>query len=220
MKWISSLDELLYEVMSWLIFFPLTLWRTLVHPFRMMEYAEQQLTLPAEEQYGTALSPPLFLALTLMLAHGVAAALGEQDAIVASKHGLAGLINDNTSALVLRMVAFASFPVFAATRLVRRRGVALNRLSLRRPFYAQCYPVAVAALAVSIGTSLASASLLSVRPVAAPLIRASILYFVVVETLWFAQKLSIGLVRAAADTAVVLVEGIASLFLLGFLFRA
>lgn len=29
MKWLNSLDELLYEVMSWLVFFPLTLWRAL-----------------------------------------------------------------------------------------------------------------------------------------------------------------------------------------------
>ena len=42
MQLLKSLDELLYEVMSWLVFFPLTLWRTLTQPITMMEYAESQ----------------------------------------------------------------------------------------------------------------------------------------------------------------------------------
>ena len=68
MKWINSLDELLYEVMSWLLFFPLTLWRSIVHPFAMMDYADDQLALPDDQQYGAALSPPLFLAIALLMA--------------------------------------------------------------------------------------------------------------------------------------------------------
>lgn len=58
MKWLNSLDELLYEVMSWLVFYPLTLWRTLLQPIGMMKYADRQLDLPEAEQYTDALSPP------------------------------------------------------------------------------------------------------------------------------------------------------------------
>ena len=32
LKLIQSLDELLYEIMSWLIFYPVTLWRALTRP--------------------------------------------------------------------------------------------------------------------------------------------------------------------------------------------
>ena len=32
MKIIESLDEALYTVMGWLVFYPLTLWRALVRP--------------------------------------------------------------------------------------------------------------------------------------------------------------------------------------------
>ena len=49
MKWLNSLDELLFEVMSWLIFFPLTLWRTLAQPLTMMAYADEQFALPEDE---------------------------------------------------------------------------------------------------------------------------------------------------------------------------
>ena len=36
MKIIESLDEALYTVMGWLVFYPLTLWRALVRPLAMM----------------------------------------------------------------------------------------------------------------------------------------------------------------------------------------
>jgi hypothetical protein len=43
LKLIQSLDELLYEIMSWLIFYPVTLWRTLTKPLTMMTYSEVEL---------------------------------------------------------------------------------------------------------------------------------------------------------------------------------
>ena len=36
MAWLSSFDELIYEVMSWILFLPITLWRTLRHPWAMI----------------------------------------------------------------------------------------------------------------------------------------------------------------------------------------
>lgn len=43
LKLIQSLDELLYEIMSWLVFYPVTLWRTLTKPLTMMTYSETEL---------------------------------------------------------------------------------------------------------------------------------------------------------------------------------
>lgn len=148
MKWLNSLDELLYEIMSWLLFFPITLWRATSRPVSTMREIEREAALPDDQRYGAVLSPPLFLALALLLGHAVATALGQTDKIIASHHGLADLINDNASALVLRVIVFAAFPLFLAARLVRRQGVKLNRASLQLPFYEQCYPAAVFALGV------------------------------------------------------------------------
>lgn len=218
MKWISSLDELLYEVMSWLLFFPLTLWRAVVQPLAMMDYADRQLALPDEEQYVSALSPPLFLALTLLLAHGVATTLGQPDTIVADRSGLAGLIDDDASALALRLVVFAAFPLVAAARLVRRLGQPLDRRSLRLPFYAQCYPTAIFALCLSLGTSFASLGTPSFRLGGGFLITASFLYYAIVETRWFAVKLDNGLLRSFGAMALSVLEGFGVLLLVGFLF--
>lgn len=65
LKLFESLDELLYEIMSWLVFYPITLWRAIAHPLRMMNYADAELGDSETEQYTDALSPPLFLLLSL-----------------------------------------------------------------------------------------------------------------------------------------------------------
>lgn len=218
MKWINSLDELLYEVMSWLLFFPLTLWRSIVHPFAMMDYADAQLALPDDEQYGAALSPPLFLAIALLIAHAVAMALGEVDTIVADRHGLAGLVNDDASALVLRLVVFASFSLFTATRMVRRRGLPIDRNALRAPFYAQCYPTGVFALGIGIGISLARTTMPTTYMGGIGLVVASIVYYVIVETRWFAMKLETGYISAIGAVAITLFEAFTLFLIVGFLF--
>lgn len=213
MKWINSLDELLYEVMSWLLFFPVTLLRTIFAPLDMMTYADRQLALPETEQYDEALSPPLFLAIALLFAHAVSLALGEPDKIVANQHGLAGLINDDTSALALRLVVFASFPLLAAVRSLRRQGIPLGRGALRLPFYAQCYPVAVFALGLSLGVSLTIVHAPSVVIAGRVLIGLSLIYYMVLETRWFATQGPGGYLRAVGATGLVMLQ--ASLLLLG-----
>ncbi|HYI40710.1 MAG TPA: hypothetical protein VE053_10360 [Allosphingosinicella sp.] len=218
MKWLNSLDELLYEVMSWLLFFPITLWRATVRPLRTMADIELQATLPDDRQYAAVLSPPLFLALALLLAHAVSQALGQTDAIIANRHGLAALVDDNATALVLRMVVFASYPLFLAARLVRGGGGKLDRLSLRQPFYEQCYPAAIFALGLSLGTSLALVPDAITRGLGQALIVGSIVNFCVVETRWFARARSIGHARAFASVAVGMLQGTALMLFIGYLF--
>src|SRR5690349_10768094 len=66
---LQSLDELLYEVMSWLVFYPITLWRTLVRPLQMMDYSDVEQGDASDQQYTDTLSPPLFLLLSLIIIH-------------------------------------------------------------------------------------------------------------------------------------------------------
>lgn len=218
MKWLNSLDELLYEAMSWLLFFPITLWRATVHPIRMMADVERQDALPEDEQYAAVLTPPLFLALALLLAHAAATALGQTDAIIANRHGLAALVTDNATALFLRVLVFAGFPLFLAARFVRGTGQALDRRSLRRPFYAQCYPAAVFAFGISVGTSLTQVDHDATRLGGQVIVLASILYFIIVETGWFAATRKIGRARALANVAAGMAQGAAFMLFVGFLF--
>ena len=37
---LKSLEELIYELVSWLVFYPVTMWRSIVNPQEMMRYAQ------------------------------------------------------------------------------------------------------------------------------------------------------------------------------------
>lgn len=218
MKWISSLDELVFEMMSWLLFFPITLWRSVSRPLKTMVYADDQLSLPEEEQYAAVLSPPLFLALSLLLAEGISIALGQADPIVASHQGLAGLVNDQRSELVVRIVVFAAFCLFGAARLVRARGLPLDRHSLRAPFYAQCYPTAAFALILGLATSLMLVPGQVTMTTGAILAVMGVIFYLVVQTRWFSRELSIGFFRAFANVVLVMAQSIALMIVVGLLF--
>lgn len=154
MKWIKSLDELLFELMSWLVFWPVTLIRTALRPIATMRYADAQLKRPEDEQYDEALSPPVFLILTLIVSHLVGKALGMRDVILEDTHGLAAMVDNDTSAIALRLVMFASFPLVYAALVVGVRHRRLDRSSLKLPFYAQCYPAAVFAAVLSLAADI------------------------------------------------------------------
>jgi len=146
MIFFNSLGELLYEVMSWLVFYPLTLWRAVVHPWSMMRYADAELADTAEQRFADVLSPPMFLLITVLIGHGVELAVIGADPILKSTKGLAALITDDSNLIGLRMIAFATFPLMSSVRLVRRKGQKLDRNSLKLPFYSQCYATAPMAL--------------------------------------------------------------------------
>ncbi len=56
MNLLRSIEALLYELVSWLVFYPVTVWRCLRHPHQMMAYAEKQLSEPTEAQFQDAVS--------------------------------------------------------------------------------------------------------------------------------------------------------------------
>ena len=67
---LKNFEVLLYEIMSWLIFYPRTLWRCGRHPLQMVDRGECDLKLSIPEQFTDIVSPPLFLLLTVIVASG------------------------------------------------------------------------------------------------------------------------------------------------------
>ncbi|RYD59807.1 MAG: hypothetical protein EOP60_01275 [Sphingomonadales bacterium] len=190
MHFLKSLDDLLFEIATWLVFYPVTLWRTLRQPWAMMKYADVELHDSQDQQYTDTLSPPIFLLLTLLLSHALELALVGQNPLVESKKGLASLITDDTSLLLLRMVFFSVFPLVMSVRLLRKRQVKVTRQTLRPPFYAQCYPTAVFALALGIGLLLAQLHRGDAVTIAGWLIAfASLLWFGGLQVGWFHRML-------------------------------
>ncbi|KLE33847.1 hypothetical protein [Aurantiacibacter luteus] len=190
MKIIQSLEQLLYELMVWLVFYPLTLFKATFHPLRLMDYADDELGDADADRYSDTLSPPIFLAITLGLVHFVEMAGGwnlETD----------GLLADDTNLIAFRLVAFALFPLMLSLRLLRRKRIALDRKSLRLPFYSQCFVAAPFALGIDVATVLSAGG--ADVGVALGVAGASILWYLGVQTMWFRQNLSQGWVWALGN---------------------
>ena len=215
---IQSLDDLLYEVMSWLVFYPVTLWRTLVRPLQMMDYSDIEQGDAADEQYTDTLSPPLFLLLSLILVHAAEIALVGDDAMIASKVGLAAFVSNNTDLIILRIVSFSLFPVMLATRLVRAQGLQVNRDTLRAPFYSQCYVAAVLAMLLGGGVILIKLAHDWSVLAGGALALFGLLWFGFLQTAWFNQHLKCGRLKAFGHASRAMVESLVAMFMLSSLF--
>jgi len=147
LKLLRSLEEFLYELCTWFLFFPRTLYRVIVHPRRMAQYVNTELTQKLERQFDDAISPPMFLMLAVLVAHGVELLMHQT---VAGTSELSRTVMGNEESLLLyRSITFAIWPLIATVHLLRRKRVPMTRESLRRPFFMQCYLTAPFAVALS-----------------------------------------------------------------------
>jgi hypothetical protein len=195
-KVIRSLEELLYEVMTWLVFYPRTMWRIVAHPAATTRYSEDEETQAAAEQYTDTLSPPLLLMLTILIAHGFELGVGAK--MLETKTAVAkALFGSEQNLLMLRALAFSIFPLVAATTLLGRRKLALDRTALRGPFFSQCYLTAPFALMLSAGLVLMRMPTDGAKLVGAALVLAGIAWYLWVETGWFGRQLDVGPSRAS-----------------------
>jgi hypothetical protein len=207
MQLLKSLEDLLYEIAVWLVFYPITLWRTLRQPSSMMKYADAELSDDEDQQYTDTLSPPIFLLLSLLLGHAVELATVGQNPLVGDKQGLASLVTDDTSLLLLRTVFFSVFPLVMSVRLLRMRKVKLTRRSLKRPFYAQCYPTGVFALVLGIGVLTAQLHRgAMVTLIGWGIALAALLWFGGLQTSWYRRMLKLSWLRAFLTASIGMVE--------------
>lgn len=204
---IQSLDDLLYEIMSWFVFFPVTLWRTVRRPLAMMDYAHHELQKPADKQYSETISPPLFLLLALFISHALELASGGgTNPIVSDTRGLASFVDSDTKLLLLRLVIFSMIPLMLAMALVILSKSKLSDETLKAPFYAQCYPAAPFALTVGLGGLLLGHGMVLELLGAGVVLLAISLYFIT-QIIWFRQRLERGILAGALYAGVAIVGG-------------
>jgi hypothetical protein len=185
---LKSFEILLYEIMSWLVFYPRTLWRSGLHPLKMMDRTERELELPPAEQFKDVVSPPIFLLLTVIAASGFEVAVVGSNPILDNGVGLAGLIQDNTSLILFRLIAFASLPVIAGAFALAAMHRPLDRDTLQPLFYAQCFVTTPAVLLCSVAESISRLPQRSADLTADLLFVAAALFYIGVETRWFARE--------------------------------
>ena len=216
---LRSLDELLYEIISWLVFFPLTLWRALRRPLRMMDYADTELADKPVRQYTATLSPPLFLFLALLLAHLVELAVVGENVIVGSTRGISRLIDSDTNLLIMRALLFSVFPLVMATWLVVRQGIGLDRDTLRPPFYSQCFVAAPFALVISLAGTIMRPGSPWAELAGLCLIVLALIWYGTLQVRWFAMHLKQSRVRSFVDASLGMILSLAIMVGIGALFR-
>ena len=192
---LRSVEELLYEVVSWLVFYPKTLWMTLSRPLRTLAYSDREQHDKAEQQYLDTLSPPLFLVLSILLAHGIELAAGLH--IDQSRSEIGRMITSNDQTLLsVRALMFSLYTVAYAVLfllLSRRR---IDRESVRPPFFAQCFLSGCLAILTSIGTTGVRYPGEAATLAGLVLILATVGWYLWVQTRWLARIGGVG--RAAA----------------------
>lgn len=191
MRLLKSLEELLYEVMVMLVFFPRTLWLTIRHPQRMMDYADTELGDVQSEQYKDTLSPPLFLMMCLLVSH-----LFEHSLPTQSVNLLPSFLSDTQNLLIFRVFIFSLFPLILSLRLLQLLKIDLDRDTLKPVFYSQCFVTAPVAMTFGLGRSFSHAGFRGALELSWLIFAGLVVWYLAQQTLWFRAKLDIGLVAS------------------------
>jgi hypothetical protein len=194
MKLLKSLEELLYELVSWLVFYPITIWRSVAHPLAMMRYADVELSDTLEKQFDDTLSPPLFLLITLLIAQAVSSALPS----VVDTSTLPKVLSSPYNLLIARGVIFSVFPLVMAVTILRRKSIRLTRDTLRPPFYSQCYVVAPFVFVAGLGLDLMLIPGGAAITAGIATILLALFWYAQAEIRWFRRDLQIRTALAAA----------------------
>ncbi|SEH31676.1 hypothetical protein SAMN03159407_4494 [Rhizobium sp. NFR12] len=194
MKLLKSLEELLYELVSWLVFYPVTMWRAVVRPLSMMRYADIELADEPEEQYQDTLSPPLFLLITLLLSQALSGALPSvYDPTEAARE-----LGSGSNLLIARGVIFGIFPLCMAVTLLRSKRVRITRNSLRPPFFSQCYVAAPFAFFLVLGLDFFSMPQEQGNLAGVVAMAVATIWYAQAQVRWFRHDLGVGALKAIA----------------------
>jgi hypothetical protein len=210
MRLFKSLEELLYEAIVMLVFFPKTLWLTLRYPQRMMDYADVELGDVYSEQYNDTLSPPLFLMICVALSYLIQRAVpGVLDVSV-----LPAFLRDSQNLLALRVLIFSLFPLAFSLRLLLGLGQPLDRETLRAPFFAQCFVAAPVAMMAGLAQSLRNLPVANAGLISGALLFCVLGWYLRQEAHWFRTKLELPLWRCWAATLLMSLFSFIAFFLI------
>jgi len=188
-KLIQSLDEFLFEVVSWLLFYPVTLWRVIKSPLKIMAAAECELTQAERRQFDDTIPPPLFLALTMFLIHIIEVAILGKSYLATVNPEMGQAIGSDTNLTIFRIVMISLLPLTAAIKLALAHGKHLDRHTIKLPFYSQCYPAALFAIMLAMAFGAARLDLSFFNPQFLLVMAVAFAWLLLIEANWFSTQL-------------------------------
>lgn len=210
LKILRSFEEFLFEAVSWLVFYPLTLWRIVRGPLAAMDYSDREQSDSEEHRYDDALSPPLFLLATIVLSNLLALALHVPPPQETSETTHI-LLASQQNLILFRSLAFSLIPLVAAVTLLRHEKKRISRETLRAPFYGQCYLAAVCAACVSVGGAVFQRPDLP-NAVGGAIMIGGAAWFLFVQSHWFARRLNVSVGKGAGIAVWAMVRAVIYLF--------
>jgi len=135
---LRSLEEFLYELVGWLVFYPRTLWRVLVRPGEVASYTRREFAKDPEHRFADAISPVLMLILSVVLAHALEMTLRQAPLSVSGPLGKL-LFSSEQGLLLTRSAVFCIFALGAALSTLWRQRLPIDRDTLREPFSIQAF---------------------------------------------------------------------------------
>lgn len=154
MRLLRSLEEFLYELVGWLVFYPRTFWRILRHPGAIARYTRIELTQEPEQQFSETISPVLMLVLSVIIVHDLELSLKLALPQNSTQIGQI-LLGSEQGLLLTRSTTFSVFALGAALGTLRQNRSAITRGTLREPFSIQAFLVCPFLVLFSVGEMLA-----------------------------------------------------------------
>jgi hypothetical protein len=195
LKIIRSVEEFLYEAMTWLLFYPRTFWRCVRNPDWIIAYTDKELGESPGEQFTDLISPPLFLIISIVIAHGVEVSLGNRLQL-SNSQVVNQIAASEQNLLAFRALLFSVFPLVMAAGLLHTRGTPIDRETLRSPFFLQCYLAAPFAVVTSSAAAFLRAHGSTYHLIGGVLLTVALIWYVVVETRWLYRQIEQGWWRA------------------------
>lgn len=192
MNLLKSFEDFIFEAVSWLYFYPRTMWLSLMRPGEMMTYADDELDDHPTNRYESTISPPLFLLITILLATWMSDAISGPDTAADTP---AFLLDWNNS-LLLTASIYSIYPLVLAISLLRQRRKSIDRKTLRPPFYSQCFVASPFALANGLAISLFVLEHTHAMIAGVAIFFATLLWYFILQTRWFVSELGVSMMRA------------------------
>ena len=205
-KFIQSLDELLFEMVSWLLFYPLTLWRIIRAPLKTMASAERELHEVEKRQFDDTIPPPLFLALTLIIINIVELVLLGRSHLAIVNPRLSETIGSDVNLIIFRTLVVSLLPLTAAVRLARARGIHLDRPAIKAPFYAQCYAAALFAILLALAVAASGKGFLPTSAGFLAVTAFAFAWLFLIEGFWFSARLKESFAYGLWQAAILMAE--------------
>lgn len=213
---LRSVEDILFEIVSWLYFYPRTFLLSLFRPAQMMAYADDELDDRPQQRYESTINPPVFLLITIAMASTVSDFILGPEAVAQAIKDSPEFLRDWKNDLMFTAFIFSIYPLLLSIDLLRHQRIGIDRASLRPPFYSQCFVAAPFGLANYVALAFMSDETYEYEIMGGtydglyigfPIFLLTLIWYTVLQTRWFRRELGTSLLKSGWIAAFAIFKG-------------